>query len=636
MLTRQGWLVGLGAAALLLMGRVLGLVELFALGLVAAALLVGVRHPRRIAPASSSRSAEPCTRPACTSAPRAASTSPSATCGPPAPPCCACATRCRAPAAPTCSCRRSAAASGPWPPTASPPSGAASCRSVRSRSWWATRSASPTSPPSRRRWWRSRCSPTSTRSTRCPTRRGTTPSPAPASRTRSAAPGEDFYALRPYVVGDDLRRIHWPSSARHDELLVRQDELPWQGRTTVLLDVRKAAHSGDSLEVAVSAAASIVAATARRHDLIRLVTTAGSDSDFAPGSDHVEAIMEHLAVVPAVPGRQPAPVDRDARPPLHRRGPRRDRGRGAGGGPARRRPPAQPLRLAHDRAHRPLGVGSRRADRATARGPRAAGRRATTPFAAGVERPRPHWRRGAAAPRWEPADERRAAPLVLAAEVGLLAVTLAAVLGHEPAVRRRRLARADGRQRASPPTSSPPRCAAAASSLPVAGVADGGRRPPSWPPGPRYWSTTVGGHPHRRHLVGDAGRPRRGVGAVPGRGGARRRSRPASCWPAASPCGWWPTSADWAAFRLWVPFEATLPAGTLFLFTAAARHRRAGRGWAVGAVRRRAARLPARCTAWPARTAAATGWPTDGSAGHRSLLHRRQRPRGGGRGVPAR
>jgi uncharacterized protein (DUF58 family) len=111
--------------------------------------------------------------------------------------------------------------------------------------------------------------------------------------------GEDFYALRPYAVGDDLRRIHWPSSARHDELLVRQHELPWQGRTTVLLDLRKAAHAGDSLEVAVSAAASIVAATARRHDLIRLVTSAGSDSDFAPGSDHVEAIMEHLAVVPA-------------------------------------------------------------------------------------------------------------------------------------------------------------------------------------------------------------------------------------------------------------------------------------------------------------------------------------------------
>ena len=112
--------------------------------------------------------------------------------------------------------------------------------------------------------------------------------------------GEDFYALRPYAVGDDQRRIHWPSSARHDELLVRQSELPWQGRTTVLLDVRKAAHSGDSLEVAVSAAASIVAATARRRDLIRFVTTAGADSNFAPGSAHVEAIMEHLVVVSAV------------------------------------------------------------------------------------------------------------------------------------------------------------------------------------------------------------------------------------------------------------------------------------------------------------------------------------------------
>lgn len=109
--------------------------------------------------------------------------------------------------------------------------------------------------------------------------------------------GEDFYALRPYVIGDDLRRVHWPSSARHDELLVRQNELPWQGRTTVLLDVRRSAHAGDSIEVAVSAAASIVAATARRRDLIRLVTTAGSDSDFGPGNDHVEAIMEHLAVV---------------------------------------------------------------------------------------------------------------------------------------------------------------------------------------------------------------------------------------------------------------------------------------------------------------------------------------------------
>jgi uncharacterized protein (DUF58 family) len=113
--------------------------------------------------------------------------------------------------------------------------------------------------------------------------------------------GEDFYALRPYVVGDDLRRVHWPSTARHDELMVRQHELPWQGRTTIALDVRSVAHARETFEVAVSAAASLLTATARRADLVRLVTSAGTDSDFGAGADHLEAIMEHLAVVTAGP-----------------------------------------------------------------------------------------------------------------------------------------------------------------------------------------------------------------------------------------------------------------------------------------------------------------------------------------------
>jgi uncharacterized protein (DUF58 family) len=114
--------------------------------------------------------------------------------------------------------------------------------------------------------------------------------------------GEDFYALRPYIVGDDLRRVHWPSTARHDELLVRQNELPWQGRTTVLLDVRRSAHRGESLELAVSAAASVITANWKRHDLVRLITSDAVDSGFAPGYQHLEAIMEHLAVVQTTSG----------------------------------------------------------------------------------------------------------------------------------------------------------------------------------------------------------------------------------------------------------------------------------------------------------------------------------------------
>ena len=124
-----------------------------------------------------------------------------------------------------------------------------------------------------------------------------------------AANGDDFYALRPYVVGDDLRRVHWRSTARRDQLMVRQDEMPWQGRATVLLDTRRVAHSGATFERAVSAAASIIVATARHHFLLRLVTTAGHDTGFAAGSSHVEGILEHLAAVRVVEaGRLPTLV----------------------------------------------------------------------------------------------------------------------------------------------------------------------------------------------------------------------------------------------------------------------------------------------------------------------------------------
>src|SRR5207249_7697881 len=84
--------------------------------------------------------------------------------------------------------------------------------------------------------------------------------------------GEDFYALRPYVVGDDLRRVHWPSTARRDELTVRQDELPWQGRVTGLLDVRRTAHTPASLELAGSAAGSSITAWCKRRGRVGLMT----------------------------------------------------------------------------------------------------------------------------------------------------------------------------------------------------------------------------------------------------------------------------------------------------------------------------------------------------------------------------
>ncbi len=71
--------------------------------------------------------------------------------------------------------------------------------------------------------------------------------------------GEDFYTLREYQHGDDLRRVHWPSSAKRDELMIRQLETPWQSRALVILDVRPGSYGDDTaFESAVSGAASVI------------------------------------------------------------------------------------------------------------------------------------------------------------------------------------------------------------------------------------------------------------------------------------------------------------------------------------------------------------------------------------------
>jgi uncharacterized protein (DUF58 family) len=107
--------------------------------------------------------------------------------------------------------------------------------------------------------------------------------------------GDDFYALRPYQTGDDLRRVHWPSSARSEDLMIRQDELPWQGRTTVLADLRAAQHSPASLELALSAVASILHAGFLAGRQIRLVTTDGLDTGFGSGHGQLTTVFGRLA-----------------------------------------------------------------------------------------------------------------------------------------------------------------------------------------------------------------------------------------------------------------------------------------------------------------------------------------------------
>ncbi len=111
-----------------------------------------------------------------------------------------------------------------------------------------------------------------------------------------AAGSAEDVSVREYRRGDELRRVHWRSSARVGDLMVRREEQPWEARATVLLDNRLRAHRGQGLgssfEFAVVAAASLVLHLDQHGYAVRLVLADGSGAD-----ETSTAVLERLALV---------------------------------------------------------------------------------------------------------------------------------------------------------------------------------------------------------------------------------------------------------------------------------------------------------------------------------------------------
>lgn len=91
--------------------------------------------------------------------------------------------------------------------------------------------------------------------------------------------GQDDVMVREYRDGDDVRRIHWRSTARRDEIMVRREEQSWDPSLTLLLDSRIQAHAGrgpeSSFEWAVSAVASIGLHLRKAAFNVRIIDAAG-------------------------------------------------------------------------------------------------------------------------------------------------------------------------------------------------------------------------------------------------------------------------------------------------------------------------------------------------------------------------
>ena len=113
--------------------------------------------------------------------------------------------------------------------------------------------------------------------------------------------GLDDAGTREYRHGDDVRRVHWRSTARVGELMVRREEQPFQNRATLLLDGRAGAHRGDgpasSFEWSVSAVASVGVALARSGYTLSLLREDGEPLS-PPGLPVTEGLLlESLADV---------------------------------------------------------------------------------------------------------------------------------------------------------------------------------------------------------------------------------------------------------------------------------------------------------------------------------------------------
>jgi uncharacterized protein (DUF58 family) len=113
-------------------------------------------------------------------------------------------------------------------------------------------------------------------------------------RRSIAAAGDDDVAPRAYQTGDSLHRVHWRSTARYGELMVRREEQHWRNTASLFLDTRRASYSSAMFELAVSAAASIGVHLAGEGFDTRFVTAEGEVP--AQGSFR-DTLLDTLAVL---------------------------------------------------------------------------------------------------------------------------------------------------------------------------------------------------------------------------------------------------------------------------------------------------------------------------------------------------
>ncbi|MEU4253482.1 DUF58 domain-containing protein [Amycolatopsis sp. NPDC026612] len=114
---------------------------------------------------------------------------------------------------------------------------------------------------------------------------------------RPMAGSADLRAVREYVLGDELRHVHWRATAKTGRMMVREYVDPAQPRFTVLLDDRAGALDEDGFEAAVEIAASLTHAATTAGTQTRLLTTTGLDLNTRGGVAGSRVLQDALCAV---------------------------------------------------------------------------------------------------------------------------------------------------------------------------------------------------------------------------------------------------------------------------------------------------------------------------------------------------
>lgn len=119
--------------------------------------------------------------------------------------------------------------------------------------------------------------------------------------SRTSGDDDEFFGIREYRQGDPIKKIHWPSTARHNKLIVKQFQNQNFAKATIIFDLEKDKNFGEAkesiAEYTIRIAASVANYLTSRNIPVKVMAHTGEivNIPFNRGAEHLDDILKFLA-----------------------------------------------------------------------------------------------------------------------------------------------------------------------------------------------------------------------------------------------------------------------------------------------------------------------------------------------------